>query len=279
VPPGACDCHVHVLGPFDRFPLAEQRPYTPPAAPATALKAMLATMGLSRAVVAHVSAHGNDLSVTLDALAELGDRARATALLPHTVTHARLSELDRAGIRGIRLSSAYGSSTPIDEFQLRTWADRIAPLGWHIAMWPSSPAELLLLERLAPVLPASLVLDHLASHAWFVDGRVQADGLAVLDALMDSGKAWLKLSGMYRADAAGSPWPRLVAPMRQLLGRRADRLLWASDWPFVGLYAPASPPTTGSLLDWLQVLGADAATVQQVLVRNPEALYRFPAWT
>ena len=29
LPPLACDCHIHVFGPFDRYPLAAERKYTP----------------------------------------------------------------------------------------------------------------------------------------------------------------------------------------------------------------------------------------------------------
>jgi hypothetical protein len=32
MPARACDCHVHVFGPFDRFPLWAGRAYTPGAA-------------------------------------------------------------------------------------------------------------------------------------------------------------------------------------------------------------------------------------------------------
>lgn len=277
-PPGACDCHLHVLGPFSRFALATPRPYTPPEATYDDLQAMLSAMGLSRAVVAHVSAHGDDLSVTLDALTRMGDRARGTAIAPLSITRERLEALHAAGIRGIRLSSAYGSLTPIDESHLRQWADRIAPLGWHIAMWPSSLAELRLLHRLAPHLPVPLVFDHLASHAWLEAGRIVPEGLDLLRALLESGGAWLKLSGMYRAAAHGTQWETLVAPMRELMVRWPSRMLWASDWPFVGLYDPVMRPHSGALLDWLIELGADVALREKILVRNPEALYGFPAW-
>lgn len=278
LPPGACDCHLHVLGPFDRYPLAAQRPYTPPPATLADLQHMMDTVGLSRVVVAHVSAHGADLSVTLDALQALGERARGTALLDTGVTPGQLDDLHRQGMRGVRLSPAYGAMTPIDEHHLRHWADAIAPLGWHIAMWPSTPDELRLLARLAPQLPSRLVLDHLASHAWYADGRPDPEGLAVLRDMLASGRTWLKLSGMYRAGAGASPWAALLPAIAPLLKEFPAQLLWASDWPFVGLYDPVQRPQTGELLDWLVALGADTALREQILVRNPEDLYGFPRW-
>ena len=40
-PPGSADCHVHVIGPKTRFPLAAKRTYTPMDAPTAQLAAML----------------------------------------------------------------------------------------------------------------------------------------------------------------------------------------------------------------------------------------------
>ena len=33
MPASACDCHIHVLGPYAEYPLAEERAYTAPEAP------------------------------------------------------------------------------------------------------------------------------------------------------------------------------------------------------------------------------------------------------
>ena len=55
------------------------------------------------------------------------------------------------------------------------------------------------------------------------------------------------------------------------------RMLWASDWPYVGLYSPADRPDSGQLLDWLAVLGLDDQQRRQILVANPETVYRFAA--
>ena len=61
-PPEACDCHAHVFGPYDRFPLAADRPYTPPEASLDDLRAMhrrlLAEGYRIEGVVNHASAIG-----------------------------------------------------------------------------------------------------------------------------------------------------------------------------------------------------------------------------
>jgi 2-pyrone-4,6-dicarboxylate lactonase len=277
LPAGACDCHAHVLGPFARYPLAASRPYDPPEAPLAQLEQMMSTMGVERVVIAHVSAHGMDLSVTLDAMAALGDRARGIAMLTTDADTALLRKLDAAGMRGVRLSMAYGGDTPLDENNLRIWADKLAEFGWHIAMWPMDLAQLKLLERLSGKLAVPLVLDHLASHGWFNDGQERPEGLAVLRGLLDSGHAWLKLSGMYRAGAGSSPWQQLVPAMSEIAKQYTHRMLWASDWPFVGLYDMHQRPASGQLLDWLWKLGLDDAQRKQILVDNPQTVYRFPS--
>lgn len=275
LPRGACDCDAHVLGPFSVYRLAATRPYEPPEAPFARLREMMDAMGLDRVVIAHVSAHGMDLSVTLDAIGDLGERARGTAMLKTDVCATRLEALHAAGMRGVRLSRAYGAETPFDEKHLRLWADKVAPFGWHLALWPSSLDELQQLERIAPRLPVRVVLDHLASHAWFVNGQVRSEGLAVLDGLLSTGKAWLKLSGFETTGAGAAPWQPLVAPIAQIAAKHLDRLLWGSHWPFVGLHDPGQLPRSGDLLDWLQRIGLGEAEREQVLVRNPEVVYRF----
>jgi 2-pyrone-4,6-dicarboxylate lactonase len=276
LPRGACDCDAHVVGPFDVYPLAALRPYDPPEVPAARLRQMMDKMGIDRVVIAHVSVHGMDLSVTLDAIAELGNRARGTAMLRPDVNATRLEALHAAGMRGVRLSRAYGAETAFDEQQLRLWADKVAPFRWHLALWPSSLQELQLLERVAPRLPVPVVLDHLASHGWFEDGQVREEGLAVLHALLATGRAWLKLSGMGHAGAGHAPWQALMEPIARLASAHLDRMLWGSHWPFLG-GDTVRGLRSGELLDWVERVGLDAVAREQVLVRNPEKLYGFPA--
>ena len=67
-PPGACDTHAHILGPYDRFALNQDRSYTAPEAPLEDFLVLLETLGLERAVIVHPSAHGTVLDVTEDAV-------------------------------------------------------------------------------------------------------------------------------------------------------------------------------------------------------------------
>src|SRR5690242_3608756 len=70
-PPGAADCHVHVIGPKSRFPLAKERTYTPMDAPTAQLAAMLKRLGLDRVVLVQPSFYGTDNSCMLDCMAAI----------------------------------------------------------------------------------------------------------------------------------------------------------------------------------------------------------------
>jgi len=274
LPRGACDTHLHVLGPYDRYPLSPDRNYTAPEAPLAKLRDYMAVTGLDRVVIAHVSAHGADMRVTLDAMAALGDRARGTAMLTSDATAADIARLDRAGMRGIRMSVQFGY--PVDRDALRRVNDLAAPHNWHIAIWPSGPGELELLMALqGGGITVPVVLDHLANHCWSPASGLDQPGFRLLQEALRTGGIWLKLSGLYRASAEGWPWRGLAPFGRALVQEFSSRLLWASDWPHVGHW-PGAMVNSGELLDWLIEIGCDAATRERILSRNPAALYGFP---
>ena len=50
-PPLTCDCHFHIFGPYDQFPLSAGRTYTPPPALVPEYLAMADTVGVGRMVV------------------------------------------------------------------------------------------------------------------------------------------------------------------------------------------------------------------------------------
>jgi predicted TIM-barrel fold metal-dependent hydrolase len=271
-PTGACDCHLHVFGPFSRYPLAAERPYTPPEAALADLRQYMTVMGLSRVVIAQPSAYGLDMAATLDAIAALGPAARGAAMVPETVSNATLAAWHEAGIRSARLSASIGH--PATPERIRSLAARIAPFGWSLAIWPESPDELSLLATLAGTLPVPLILDHFAARAWEPGAGLEQPGFRTLRDMLASGRVWLKLSAPSRADAGPPPWPALLPYAATLIRDAPERLLWASDWPHVGHWHAPTPPS-GALLDFLCGSGGTQAAVQQILVDNPARLYDF----
>jgi predicted TIM-barrel fold metal-dependent hydrolase len=272
LPAGACDTHLHVLGPYSKYPLAAQRAYTVPEAPLSALRSYIETTGLSRVVIAHVSAAGKDMRVTMDAMEELGDVARATIMLHREISDSEMASLNERGVRGARLSNAFGYDVTYGS--LRDAAERIAPYGWHIAIWPSGPEELQLIARTIGDLPVEIVLDHLAGHCWSPALGIDQDGFALLLKLLQTGKVWLKLSGTYRVSSQAYPWRDLQPFAEKFVQEVPERLVWASDWPHVGM-RNGPMPRSGQLLDWLADIGCDEARLRRILVDNPAILFGF----
>ena len=135
VPPGACDCHVHVFGTADAFPFVAARGYTPPPAGADALLKLQNTLSLSRVVIVQPSVYGADNSCTLDGMRRLGpERARGVAVIDAKTTAAALKQMHEAGIRGVRVNLETGgvSDPALSRRNLAAALKRVAPLGWHV---------------------------------------------------------------------------------------------------------------------------------------------------
>ena len=91
VPPGACDTHMHIYGPVARYPLAATAAKPPPFhADLAAWRKVLARLGLTRTVVVQPSAYGADNACTLDAVAALGEAARAVVVVTPATPEAEL---------------------------------------------------------------------------------------------------------------------------------------------------------------------------------------------
>jgi len=266
-PPGACDSHFHIFGPYDRFPLSEARPYTPPPALVPHYLDMADTLGLTRRVIVQASVYGTDNGVTLDAVEQLG-RADSRAIVV-VEDDAPLQAMADAGAVGVRFNAVSGNGAPLE--QLEALARRIAPLGWHIQLFLKAEALVELAPRLAG-LPVPVVLDHMA-------GARAAEGASspAMDAacrLLDTGRAWVKLCG-YRA--SHPPYDDLAPLARRFLAAAPERCVWGTDWPHTQFATPEQMLDDGMLLDWLDDWLPDEATRQRVLVDNPAKLYAFPA--
>src|SRR5437899_12876237 len=90
VPVGACDCHVHVFGDPQRFPFTSTRTYTPEPASVEEMRRLHQALHLDRVVVVQPSVYGTDNSCTLDAIKQLGSRARGVAVIDETTSRLAL---------------------------------------------------------------------------------------------------------------------------------------------------------------------------------------------
>lgn len=262
---------MHIFDP--RFAASPHWKRQPPNAPVAAYRLLQERLGTSRAVVVTPSTYGSNNSCMLDALAQLGDRARGVAVVGADVSEAQLEELVRQGVRGLRVNfvtpQSWGSTTPA---MLATLAAKAAALGLHIQVF-ASPQQLLELEPLLTRLPAPLVIDHMG-HIDPAEGA-QAPAFRVLERLLASGKTWVKLSGAYMRSAVGDPSYADVVPLGQALVQAApSRLIWGSDWPHTT--QPQDTVDDAALVDLLTTwCDDDAATMQRILVDNAQALYGF----
>ena len=267
-PPGGVDCHMHIFGPYGRYPLSPGRSYTPPEASIAQYRAMLDTLGLHRTIIVQPSIYGTDNAVTLDAVAAIGPtRARAVVVVDDSFGPDALADMAARGACGVRFNAVSGNGTPLA--QLEALAARIAPLGWHLQLYTHA-AQLPELEPILAHLPVPVVLDHMG-------GCKAADGLEspafqALLRLLRTG-AWVKLSG-YRS-SAGHPYADVAPLARALIAAAPERCLWGTDWPHPSLASPEDVPDDGHLLTLLGQWAPDAAHRRAILVDNPACLYGF----
>jgi 2-pyrone-4,6-dicarboxylate lactonase len=274
LPRGACDTHAHVFGPYDRFPLAEPRPYSPPPAPKADYLAMLDAVGFDRGVLVHGGAHGWEHDAMLDAIASAPDRLRGVGVLPGDADKQRLRALHAAGVRGLRFTDVAGP-TALKPFPGRVGFDalwRLAPamkeLGWHAVIWANASALAAHCETLR-ALELPLVIDHLGYFD--VSQGVDHPHFQAVRGLVAEGTAWVKLT-VFR-NSREVPSHTDVRPFHDALARaNPERLLWGSDWPYLGM--TTYRPSPGVLLDLLDDWLAERPGLRdQILVRNPAALY------
>lgn len=285
VPRGACDCHVHVFGPRERFPFSPERVYTPGPASLEDLQALHRALGVDRVVIVQASVYGADNRCLVDALHRLGGRARGVAVVDEAAGEDELHAMGRAGVRGARvnLQSAGRDDPAAARDALRRAAERVAPLGWHVQLY-TNLTLLAALHEAVLALPVPLVVDHfgLADPA---QGVTQA-GFDVLLSLVRSGRGYVKLSAAHRLSRA--PDHADVAPLaRALIEANPQRVLWGTDWPHTGggsgrRAAPArdgiepfQPVDDGRGLDRLNRWAADPLQLRRILVDNPARLFGF----
>jgi 2-pyrone-4,6-dicarboxylate lactonase len=269
-PPGAVDAHCHVFGPGDEFPFAPERKYTPCDASKDQLWALRDFLGFDRYVVVQATCHGADNSAMVDALLHSDGRARGVATIRPDVTDADLSDMHRAGVRGVRFNFVKRLVDPKPDAYYRALVERVAPLGWHVVIYFEA-ADLAERWNLFTSLPVTVVVDHMGRPDVTnpVDGEEFGRFLLFLE---ENQNVWSKVSCPERLSVDGPPAYADVRPFaRTVVERFPDRVLWGTDWPHPNM--KTHMPDDGLLVDVIPHIAPTAELQQALLVDNPTRLY------
>ena len=266
---GGWDCHAHLFGPYERFPLSSERSYTPPEAVEQQYMALLRRLGLRHGVLVHPSAYGDDHSLLLHALAAQPTLRGVVVVRPDSPLP--LTGLRERGVRGARFSHRSGAGTNFagsaSMADLRALVPALADAGLHAEIWTDCKALPEIAHELRE-LPIPVVIDHMGGF----DPRagINEPGFRTLLNLLESGNVWVKLCA-YRNLLQEPDWEVGRAFQQQMIAANPERLVWGSDWPHLRVNPT---PDTVRLLDMFMDWAGGDATVQQILTNNPDRLYR-----
>jgi predicted TIM-barrel fold metal-dependent hydrolase len=285
LPPNSADCHLHVFGPYRRFPLAAERAYNVPEAPLAAHEQLKKTVGLERTVLVQASGYGTDNRAMLAALSELGPRGRGVAVIDPDSANALLKDLHDHGVKGLRLNlQTFKEKYAGNEGE---WVERFekvaVKMGWHLQFF----GEGSMVEKLEPVfsrMKTTIVVDHMG----LPDARqgIGQPGFQALLRLLKRDNIWVKLAGADRVTRHTGRLKDAIPFVRALVDAAPDRLVWGTDWPNIGFHAgkaiggehevlPYRQLDAGALLEVLIEAVPDPRVREKILARNPERLYGF----
>ena len=258
IEPLKIDAHVHVF--TTDMPLIDNPRHAPKYSfTHEELIGTLDRHGVERAVIAAASPWGDYNDYILAACRAHRKRLRGTAIVKPNVDRFALEAMGHNGFVGVRLPFIGLPKLPdITTFNFRALFRRLADLDWHVHPHVEGDD----LPKILPTLEASsvkIVVDHLGRP--HPDTGINSEGFKALLRSIDKGRTWVKMSGGYRLG------PKSVEYARELVRVAGpDRLVWASDCPFVGHHKEVRfRETLDDVLAWVpegearrKVFGANA---------------------
>ena len=261
----AVDAHAHVMrrdGPL----VAERHSVPARDVDVAEYLAVLDAHGISHGLLTAPSFYGTDNALLLDAIARGNGRLRGTAIVAPTIAPRDLEALAARGIAGLRLNWVKRATLPdVASADYQALFRNARACGLHIEIFLEGP-------KLATVLPhvlpsrVDVVLDHFACP----DPQLRLDcpGFRAALAALREGRTWVKLSAPYRLGGA-APQPYVDA---LLAAAGPQRLMWASDWPWV---SHENEITYRQCVDWLVQWVPDHAARDTILRVTPARLFGF----
>jgi predicted TIM-barrel fold metal-dependent hydrolase len=284
VPAEACDCHTHIHGNPEQFPFFAGRIYTPETALPEEMAALHRALRIKHVVIVTPSVYGTDNSATLYGMKARGADARGVAVIDDKTGDGDLDAMGKAGMRGIRLNLATGGSNDpaLARQRFQAALPRMASRNWHIQIY-TNLAVISGIKDLVLASPVPVVFDHFGG-AQAALGLGQP-GFADLVELVRSGKAYVKISGAYRASTQAPDYADVAPLAKALIAANAERIVWGTDWPHPNSVTEPGRKVTdisplwqiddGALMNQLPVWAPEPAVRRTILVDNPARLYGF----
>jgi 2-pyrone-4,6-dicarboxylate lactonase len=289
MPEGAIDAHMHVIGPFNRFPLSPKTKYVPfEAAWQEQKDILLGRLGFWGFVVVQATCHGTDNNVVVDALEHMEGRAAGVASVSEDVSIEELRRLDAAGVRGVRFAFLphIASETTPAEVILRI-AEKVQPFGWHTDLY-FLPDTFDIMEPLIRSLPTPVLIDHMGRP----DVNVPVEKNAYFQRLIELGSRrndiyWKVTSpNRYTRSARPEDWDIALPFAHELIRYFPGNVISGTDRPHPNMNTvivqgrgnpPNKMPNDGDLANhWIwPAAHKDPDVLKQILVVNPRKLYRF----
>ena len=222
--------------------------------------------GVVFGVISAASLYGTYFDYMREAL-KAHKRLRATAIITPQTDIYQIERMKADGFVGIRLVRHHHDDVPdLETDDYRHMLKRVADVDWHVQIIEREHRMPALIATLNKCGIKKIVVDHLAR----MDNpqSINSECFKAVAAAVDRGNTWVKLSGGYRCN----PTPAAAEPFAQALVRLTggDRLLWGSDWPFVGFEDKVKYQDT---IDCLRQWVPDEHIRQKIWGQNPLKLY------
>jgi 2-pyrone-4,6-dicarboxylate lactonase len=271
LPAGAWDTHFHVWAPH-LFAYAENRAFTPPAAPIEHYLAVAKVLGFERGVIVQPSVHKDNPAVTVDAIKKSDGRLKGMIVADPKLDDADLRKLHAAGVRGMRieLTKKLGGVFDLDRFNLVV--QRAARANWVVALHVDTES-ILVVADLIRRMPTRTIIENYAK----LDPRLGLDqpALRVMLDLAGEKHVWLKTASTYRMLRRGATNEQVTALARIVHARSPERTIWGTDWPHGDVFEPGQQMNDGDIVDALLDQVPDEAMRRKLLVDNPKRLFDF----
>ena len=256
------DTHVHILR-LGQTLIDDRHSAPKRTAAVPELLTLMDGSGVTHAVVTAPSFYGPNNEILLAALDEGGGRLVGTVQVDPGTNAQDLRDMSRRGVRGLRFNWFARRALPDPaSVEYRNLFTLAADLGLHVEVF-IEPEHLESFADAVLDAGARLVVDHFG-----LADRGKDVAVTMLDLLADE-RVWVKLSAPYRLRRGREGASDLARAFIEVAG---DRVLWGSDWPWVGHEAEVSSyaATRALLNEWVP----DPLHRDRILDTNPRRLFQ-----